>query len=138
MQITASNNINSAFKGTEKNNKNMKIGFALGAMALPILPILDGDSFKDTFKNRSALKLAAGIAGIGGLFGLTSVLLSECKDDNVKLGAKTVLGAIIAPLFLLVDRWAQSEKKQISKKWYALASLGGAGLVYISQKINNK
>lgn len=137
MRISSYHNSTSFFNNseTQKQTKNkIGLGIALGAITLPIIPILDGDGFKKTYKNKNVLKFTTGMAAVGGLLALSNIVTRD-KDDNKKVALRTVAGALILPLILLVNKWAEKDKNNIAKKWYAIAALSGAAVMFIINKI---
>lgn len=120
----------------DKNNTALKL--ALGVLLVPIIPIIDGDSFKETYKNKSFAKFSVGMAAIGGLFALSQFACKE-KDDKQKLAINTLTGAVITPLMILVNNWANIKKeKTFAKKWYLLAALFGGATAFVVHKLNSK
>ena len=144
MNITKLQNFNVQFKQQDKNTKkNAVICVSAAAIASPLLTFIDGDNIKKTYKNRSVLKYTTGLCAIGGL-GMTGKILTDkytvepSNPHKNKIIRNSVLGAVILPLLLLVENWAQVDKKPIAKKWYPISIVSGALIGGISAKINQK
>ena len=66
----------------KQKNRELLTYAACGAMLTPLIPLVDGDSLKETCKNRNIAKFATGMAAVGGLFTASNLLL---KKSAVKL-----------------------------------------------------
>lgn len=126
-----------------KRKKNIILGISVGAIASPILTFIDGDSLRKSYKNRNITKYTTGLCMAGGL-ATTGVLLTEkpikqsLNPERNKILRNSILGAIVLPLLLFVENWAQIDKKPFAKKWYSLAFAGGALLGALSTKLTKK
>ena len=126
-----------------KRKRNIILGISAGAIASPLLTFIDGDSFKKSYKNRNVIKYTTGLCMAGGL-AASGVLLTDkqvkqsSNPQRSKILRNAVAGAVILPLLLFVENWAQINKKPFAKKWYFLALAGGALLGALTAKINQK
>ena len=135
-----------AFRQQASNDSKYKktaIGVSLAALASPLLPIIDGDSFKETYKNRNVAKYTTGLCAIGGIFTagkfLTDEKIKQSKDPyGNRILRNAILGAVVGPLFILVENWAQTEKKNMAKKWYPIAAAAGALIGAMTAGLNRK
>lgn len=121
--------------------KKIIIGASAGALLVPLIPIIDGDGFKKTYKNRNIVKFTTGMAAIGGFLGLNMVLTDKyIKNSQTPQKNKTirnsVLGAFTLPAMLFVDNWASTNNKKITKKWYPIAMLAGAATGVLTSSTN--
>ena len=123
-------------KHTREKKENIAMAVCAGMAISPLLPIIDGDSFKDTYGNKNVAKYVTGLAAIGGI--CTGGLLLGKKyfgEENQSI-FNTFLFAVLAPFLLLIDQWAEKDKKPIAKKWYFASVLLGGTIGYIMSKIN--
>ena len=120
---------------SKEKNKNAALAVCGGAVLLPLIPIIDGDNFKSTFRNKNTAKFVTGMAAIGGLLGGTGILIDKYASPNHKTTFNTAIFAATAPLMLFVNEWAEKSRKPIEKKWYFLSVIAGGAIGYIMSKI---
>ena len=123
---------------SKREKYNAAISVCGGMMLLPLIPIIDGDSFKKTIKNRNAAKFITGMAAVGAGITGTHLLYKKFNDtqDNTTLNVLTC--GLAAPLILFVDNWSQKSLKPLAKKWYAISAIAGGIVGFLTSKINNK
>ena len=122
-------------KTLKEKNKNAALAVCGGAVLLPLIPIIDGDSFKSTFKNKNTAKFVTGMAAIGGALCGAIILRDKYVSTEHKTIFNTAISAAIAPLMLFVNEWAEKSRKPIEKKWYVLSIIAGGAIGYIMSKI---
>ena len=123
----------------DNKTRDIAVGFLTGALVSPLLPLIDGDSFKTAYKNRSVLKMTVGFAALGGGLVGTKMLTDKFADNKKKSIAQySLFGGIAVPLSMLVDKWAQKNKKTLASKWYFLGTLSGAAVGAISKYTDTK
>lgn len=119
--------------------RDVAVGCATGALVSPLLPLIDGESFKTAYKNRSVKKMTAGFAVLGGGIVGAKLLTDKFADNKKKsIVQYSLLGGIAVPLSMLVDKWAQKNKKTLAPKWYFLGTLSGAAVGAISKYTDTK
>ena len=123
---------------SEIKKENTALAICGGMLLLPLIPIIDGDSFKSTIKNRNVAKFVTGMAAIGGMIAGLQLLCKKYCDEKNKPLLNTSIFAVSAPLMLLVDKWAEKDKKLIAKKWYFVSAIAGGAVGYIMSKITKK
>ena len=130
-------------KQIQNNNKRKKIalGVSMAAITFPLIPLVDGDGFKETYKNRNIAKYTTGLCALGGILG-TGILLTDDKMKNSKdpydsrILRDAVLGAILGPISIGVENWALTNGKKLAKKWYFIAAAAGALMGTLEAMIN--
>ena len=120
---------------SKEKNKNAALAVCGGAVLLPLIPIIDGDNFKGTYRNKNTAKFVTGMAAIGGLIGGTSILRDKYFGSDHKTSFNTALFAATAPLMLFVNEWAEKSHKPIKKRWYFLSVIAGGAIGYTMSKI---
>ena len=128
---------------TEYSNKNSYIYYKntakyaiAGATIVPILPLLDGDSLKEAYKNKHIGKIAGGAAFSGAFIGGSYYLTDKYVPSDKQIYAKSVIGAATIPLLLLITKWAEKgNKKPLNKKVCILGAALGAIIPFLTNKI---
>ena len=122
----------------KRQNRELLAYAACGAMLTPLIPLIDGDGLKETYKNRNVAKYVTGMAAVGGFFTASNLILKNKFDNESyfkKIACKALIGAVTLPLALLVDNWARIGEKKMAKKWYGIASITGAAIMCITSKL---
>ena len=109
-------------KKKQDNNTQANTLIAASGCALlaPLIPIIDGDCFKGTYKNKNITKYTTGMAALGGFLIISKILSdkyikkSQTPEED-KMIRNTVLGACSVPLFMLIENWANIDKKTFKK-----------------------
>ena len=121
--------------------KKIALGVSAGAILFPLIPLIDGDSFKETYKNRNVAKYTTGLCAMGGVLG-AGILLTDDKIKNSKdpYGNRILrdasLGAVLGAISVGVENWAQTNGKKLAKKWYFIAAAAGALIGTLEAMIN--
>ena len=127
---------------SDNKKRNAVLGIAAGAIVMPIIPMIDGDSFKKTFGGKNAVKFGTGMAAIGGFLAATYILTDKYVKDNKKSAKNkyirnSVTGAITLPLIYTVDYWSKVDKKPMNKKILLLSVISGGAIGVFTTYIRN-
>ena len=113
----------------QKGNSKQKwlAGAATAAILSPLIPIVDGDSYKSTYKNRNVSKFITGYMAVGGCFWGGKMLTDKYIDTSFKYHLRNAfLASVSTMLFLLVNDWSKNSGKGVAGKHYVLAGVVGA------------
>lgn len=145
MRVTMNKNnpIYKANPSQENKSKSGLLAVATGAMLTPLVPLIDGDSFKKTYKDRNIAKYATGLMAVGGGIVATNVLAdkyisnSKNKEQN-NLIKKSIIGALAVTSLYLTEHWANTKNSTMNKKYLFLSSVLGAIVGALTGVFNHK
>ena len=120
----------------KNKNKDVAIALCSGAVLMPLIPMIDGDRYTCTFKNRNVAKYITGMCAVGGGIIASKLLYDKFSKSDNKTTYSTIAGACFVPLVMLVDKWSNSGGKKLKNKWFAAGALLGAAVGFLCSKIN--
>lgn len=141
--MTTIHNSNFKYTNTQSQksfskNENIKLGIATGVLLSPLLPVVDGDSFKSIYRNRNVAKFITGIGAASSLFIISNILIDKYSNSkDSKTTCKTLSGGLLAILLLLANQWSKTDKNKLSAKCYGIAAILGAAIMYAKTLINS-
>lgn len=143
ISLTENNPIYKSNTSQESKSKNGLLAVATGAMLTPLVPLLDGDSFKRTYKDRNIAKYATGLMAAGGGIVATNILAdkyisnSRNKERN-SLIKKSVIGALAVTSLYLTEYWANTKNSAMNKKYLYISPVLGAAIGTLTGIFNPK
>ncbi len=131
ISLNENNPIYKSNASQESKSKNGLLAVATGAMLTPLVPLIDGDSFKKTYKDRNIAKYATGLMAVGGGIVVTNILAdkyisnSKNKEQN-NIIKKSIIGAFAVTALYLTEHWANIKQSAINKKYLIASPFLGA------------